>query len=86
MALDSDDWVVISTVQGQVEEAQLRAFLHGHDILTQVRGETLRRTHGLSIDGPGQPWSMSERRMEDHPHICTLYDIGTGLVRQDAHA
>ena len=53
MALDSGDWVVISTVQGQVEEAQLRAFLHGHDVLTQVRGETLRTTHGLSIDGLG---------------------------------
>ena len=53
MSLERDDWVVISTVQGQFEEAQLRAFLDAHDILTQVRGETLRTTHGLSIDGIG---------------------------------
>ncbi len=53
MSLESDDWVVISTVQGQFEEANLRAFLDGHDILTQVRGETLRATHGFSIGGLG---------------------------------
>lgn len=53
MSLQSDGWVVISTVQGQLEEVQLRAFLDAHDIPTQVRGETLRATHGLSIDGLG---------------------------------
>ena len=53
MSLESDDWVVISTVQGQFEEANLRAFLDGHDILTQVHGETLRAAHGFSIGGLG---------------------------------
>ena len=53
MSLESDDWVVISTVQGQFEEANLRAFLDGHDILTQVHGETLRATHGFSVGGLG---------------------------------
>ena len=53
MPLESDDWVVISTVQGQFEEANLRAFLGGHDILTQVHGETLRATHGFSVGGLG---------------------------------
>ena len=47
------DWVVISTVQGQFEEGQLRAFLGAYDIPTQVRGEALRTTHGLSVDGLG---------------------------------
>ena len=32
MAVESNDWVVISTVQGQFEEGQLRAFLDAHDI------------------------------------------------------
>ena len=36
MSLESDDWVVISTVQGQFEKANLRAFLDGHDILRTV--------------------------------------------------
>ena len=47
------DWVVISTVQRQFEEGQLRALLQAHDIPTQVSGETLRTTHGLSISGLG---------------------------------
>ena len=47
------DWVVVAVVQGQFEESQLRAFLAGHDVPTHVRGETLRTTHGLSMDGLG---------------------------------
>jgi hypothetical protein len=47
------DFIVVSTVQGQVAEAQVRAFLEAHGIATQVRGETLRTTHGISIDGLG---------------------------------
>ena len=53
MPLQPGDWVVISTVQGQFQEGQLRAFLQAHDIPTQVRGETLRATHGLSVGGLG---------------------------------
>ena len=47
------DWVVVSTVQGQFEEAQMRSFLEAHDIPTQVWGEALRTTHGLTVDGLG---------------------------------
>ena len=53
MALQSDEWVVVTTVQGQFEEAQLRSFLEAHGVVTQVRGETLRSTHGLTVDGLG---------------------------------
>ena len=50
---DPDRYVVISTVQGQFVEAQLKAFLEAHDIPCQLRGETLRVTHAISIDGIG---------------------------------
>ena len=53
MSSAGSEWVVLSTVQGQFEEGQLRAFLQAHDIPTQVRGETLRTTHGLSLSGLG---------------------------------
>ena len=65
MSLESDDWVVISTVQGQFEEANLRAFLDGHDILTQVHGETLRATHGFSVGGLGSVEILVRRRDAD---------------------
>ena len=50
---DQDGYVVISTVQGQFVEAQIKAFLEAHDIPCQLRGEALRVTHAISIDGIG---------------------------------
>jgi hypothetical protein len=47
------DYVVVSTVQGQFAEQQIRAFLEAHGIESYVRGETLRTTYGISIDGIG---------------------------------
>jgi hypothetical protein len=47
------DYVVVSTVQGQFAEQQVRAFLEAHGIDTHVKGETLRTTHGIFIDGLG---------------------------------
>ena len=48
-----EHYVLVSTVQGQFAEGQVRSFLEAHGIPVQVRGETLRNTHGLSIDGLG---------------------------------
>jgi hypothetical protein len=48
-----EHYVRVSTVQGQFAEGQVRAFLEANGIPTQVRGETLRTTHGISIDGLG---------------------------------
>ena len=47
------DFVVVTTVQGEVEEQQLRAFLEAHGIATLVRGEALRKTHAFVLDGLG---------------------------------
>ena len=49
-----EQFVAVSTVQGQVAEGQVRAFLEAKGIPTRVRGETLRTTHGISIDGLGR--------------------------------
>ena len=48
------EWIVIHTAQGEVEETQVRSFLAAHDIQTTTRGEALRKTHGLTLDGLGQ--------------------------------
>jgi hypothetical protein len=47
-------WIVVFTAQGEPEETQVRSFLKAHGISTSVRGEALRRTHGLTLDGLGQ--------------------------------
>jgi hypothetical protein len=48
-----EPFVVIATVQGRLAEEQLRSFLTAHGIPAETRGETLRTTHALSIDGIG---------------------------------
>jgi hypothetical protein len=47
-------WTVIFSAQGAPEEDQVRSFLAAHDIETATRGEALRKTHGLTLDGLGQ--------------------------------
>lgn len=46
--------VVIFRAQGEQEETQVRSFLLAHDIPTIVRGEALRKTHGLTLNGLGE--------------------------------
>ena len=53
MPSEATNWVVLTVVQGQLEENQLRAFLEAHGVPTQVKGEALRNTHGLTVDGLG---------------------------------
>ncbi len=47
------DLVVIFTAQGELEETQVRSFLAAHDIPSSTRGEALRHTHGLTLNGLG---------------------------------
>lgn len=49
----TSDYVVVARVQGQFDEEQVRAFLAVNGIPTHVRGETVRTTYGISIDGLG---------------------------------
>jgi hypothetical protein len=48
-----DGFVVVHTAQGDLEEQQVRSFLAAHGIASEVRGEALRKTHGLTLDGLG---------------------------------
>lgn len=48
-----DHLVAVHVAHGGAEEDQVRSFLEAHGIPTWVRGEALRRTHGLTLDGLG---------------------------------
>jgi hypothetical protein len=48
-----DDYVVVSTVQGQFAEAQVRGFLEANGIPTEARGETLRKALAISVTDLG---------------------------------
>ena len=47
------DYVVVTTVQGPLEEGQISSFLEGSGIPTQVIGEGVRRVYGLTLNGMG---------------------------------
>jgi hypothetical protein len=43
----------VFTASGEMHAQQIRAFLEAAGIATAVRGESLRHTHGLTLDGLG---------------------------------
>jgi hypothetical protein len=43
----------VFVANGEIHAQQVRAFLHAEGIETAERGESLRNTHGLTIDGLG---------------------------------
>ena len=72
-----EHFVLVSTVQGQFAEGQVRAFLEAKGIPTQVRGETLRTTHGISIDGIGAVDILVPRdRADEARELLTRADRG----------
>ncbi len=44
----------VFVASGEIEAQQIRAFLEAHGIPCVFRGEALRKTHGLTLDGLGQ--------------------------------
>ena len=48
------DWTVVYTAQGELDETHVRTFLEAHGISTSTRGEALRKTHALTLNGLGQ--------------------------------
>jgi predicted deacylase len=43
----------VYVASGELEAQQIRAFLEAAGIATAERGEALRKTHGLTVDGLG---------------------------------
>jgi hypothetical protein len=48
-----DDEICIFTASGEIHAQQIRGFLAAAGISSELRGESLRKTHGLTIDGLG---------------------------------
>jgi len=43
----------VYTASGEVDAQQVRAFLEANDIPCSLHGESLRKTHGFTVDGLG---------------------------------
>ncbi len=51
--MNQHDPITIFVAQGEAEANQVRGFLEAHGIPVAIRGESLRVTHGLTLDGLG---------------------------------
>lgn len=45
--------IPVFTAEGEVAAQQVRAFLEANDIPCSLHGESLRKTHGFTMDGLG---------------------------------
>jgi hypothetical protein len=43
----------VFTASGEIQAQQIRTFLEAAGIASELRGESLRKTHGLTVDGLG---------------------------------
>jgi hypothetical protein len=48
-----DETRCVFTASGEMQAQQVRAFLEAAGIASEFRGEALRNTHGLTLDGLG---------------------------------
>lgn len=44
----------VFTANGEIQAQQVRAFLDAAGVSSEVRGESLRNTHGFTLDGLGK--------------------------------
>lgn len=49
-----ESWRCVFVASGDIEAEQVRGFLASAGIPSVARGEALRKTHGLTIDGLGR--------------------------------
>ena len=48
-----DEWRPVFAANGEIQAQQVLTFLEAAGIPSELRGESLRKTHGLTLDGLG---------------------------------
>ena len=79
-----DSLIAVCTVQGEVEEQQVRSFLEAHGIATTAWGEALRKTHGFVLDGLGEVQILvSTKHAEDARQLLAAVERGDLILEAD---
>jgi hypothetical protein len=69
---------------GEIEAQQIRAFLDAHGVPGHLRGEALRKTHGLTLDGLGQVEILVEEEfVEQARELLASADAGAFAIADD---
>ena len=80
-----DDERCVYTARGEIEAQQIRGFLTAAGIPSELRGESLRKTHGLTIDGLGMVEVVVASSDEDHARaLLASAERGTFRLGDDA--
>ena len=79
------DEICIFTASGEIHAQQIQGFLAAAGIASELRGESLRKTHGLTIDGLGMVEIIVSRSDEEQARaLLTAADHGTFRLDDDA--
>lgn len=74
----------VFVASGEIEAQQIRAFLEAHGIPSGLRGEALRKTHGLTLDGLGQVEILvPEEFVEQARELLASADAGDLAITDD---
>ena len=75
----------VFVASGEVEAQQVRAFLEAAGIATAERGEALRKTHGLTVDGLGAvDILVSEADVDQAREMLASADAGAFRLGDEA--
>jgi hypothetical protein len=75
----------VFVASGEIQAQQVRTFLESAGITAAVRGEALRLTHGLTVDGLGAVEILvSEADMEQAHALLQSADAGEFRLGDDA--
>lgn len=78
------DDTCVTKVNGEPEAQQIKAFLEAHDIPCALRGESLRMTHGFTLDGLGVVRiCVAEENVEQARALIARVDAGELSLRDD---
>ena len=67
----------VKVVEGEIEAQQVRSFLESNGIPCAFHGESLRKTHGLTLDGLGQvDIHVPEEFVEQAKELLAKADAG----------
>ncbi len=72
----------VFVANGQLHAQQVRSFLEAEGVETVLRGESLRQTHGLTLDGLGQVEILVDAADEERARAL-LDSADVGALRLD---
>lgn len=79
------DEIVVFRASGEMEAQQIRGFLAAAGISSELRGESLRKTHGLTLDGLGRVEIVVSNEDEEQARAL-LASAEQGAFRLDEDA